>query len=130
MESGEIKNGKVYASPRPPPKISVKHDWMKELDSKVAGGSEDSQQIQPNSKTQLSRTGRPVGEQLSGLLTQEIRKYVFFGCESTNSRTVRPANAPSFSQSCVPVSAKLLDKDEDEDEKRRRRSNKNGETRE
>ena len=27
---------KVYASPRPPPKISLKHDWMKELGSEVA----------------------------------------------------------------------------------------------
>ena len=50
MESGEIICEKVYASPRPPPKISFKDDWMKELDSEVAGGSEDSQQIQPKSK--------------------------------------------------------------------------------
>ena len=31
------------------------------MDSEVAGGSEDSKQIQPKSKTQLSRTVRPVG---------------------------------------------------------------------
>ena len=36
METGEVKNEKVYASPRPPPKISLKHDWMKELGSEVA----------------------------------------------------------------------------------------------
>ena len=47
MESGEIIYEKVYESPRPPPKISFKDNWMKELDSKVAGGSEDSQQIKP-----------------------------------------------------------------------------------
>ena len=56
MESGEIICEKVYMSPRPPPKISFKDNWMKELDSEVDGGSEDSQQIQPKSKTQLSRT--------------------------------------------------------------------------
>ena len=89
---------------------------MKDLDSKVAGGSEDSQQIQPKSKTQVSRTGRPVSEQLSGLLTTEIEKDVLFGCESTNSRTVRPENASSFSQSCVPVSVERVDKDKDADE--------------
>ena len=72
METGEIKNEKVYASPRPPPKISFKDDWMKELDSEVAGGSEDSQQIQPKSKTQLSRTRKPVSEQPPVLLTEEI----------------------------------------------------------
>ena len=65
---------------------------MKELDSEVAEGSEDSQQIQPKSKIQLSRTGKPVSEQPSGLLTQEIRQGVLFGCESTNSRTGRPVN--------------------------------------
>ena len=70
MESGEIICEKVYASPRPPPKISCKDNWMKELDSEVAGCNEDSQQIQPKSKTQLSRTVRPVSEQPTGLFTQ------------------------------------------------------------
>ena len=51
METGEIIFEKVYASPRLPPKISFKDNWMKELDSEVAGSSGDSQQIQPRSKT-------------------------------------------------------------------------------
>ena len=89
---------------------------MKELDSEVAGGSESSQQIQPKSETQLSRKVRPASEQPSGLLTQEIGKDVLFGCESTNSRTVRPVNGPPFSQSCVPVSVEGVDKDKDADE--------------
>ena len=37
METGEVIFEKVYASPRPPPKISLKHDWKREL------GSEDAQ---------------------------------------------------------------------------------------
>ena len=98
-----VKSGKVYASPRPPPKISFKDNWIKELDSEVAGGSEDSQQIQPKSKTHLSRTVRPVSEQPSGLLTQDIGKDVMFG-------------RPKSIQSCVPVSGELVDKDEDADE--------------
>ena len=102
MESGEIIYEKVCASPRPPPKISFKDNWMKELDSEVAGGNEDSQHVQPKSKTQLSRTERAVSEQPSGLLTQEIGKDVLFGRESTNSRTERPVNGPPFSHSCVP----------------------------
>ena len=57
MGTGETIYEKVYASPRPPPKNSIEDNWMKELDSEVGGGSEDSQQIQPKSKTQLSRTG-------------------------------------------------------------------------
>ena len=91
------------------------HD-CKELDSEVAGGNEDSQQIQPKSKTQLSRTGRPASEQPSGLLTQEIGKDVLFGRESTNTRTGRPVNGPPFSHSCVPVSVERVDEDEDADE--------------
>ena len=72
VESGEIIYEKVYASPRLLPKISFEDNSMKELDSEVAGGSEDSQQIQPKSKTQLSRTVRLVSEQPPGLLTKGI----------------------------------------------------------
>ena len=69
MESGEIIHEKVYMSPRPPPRISFKDNWMKELDSEVAGSSKDTQRIQPKPKPQLSRTVRPVGGQP---FTQEI----------------------------------------------------------
>ena len=67
-------------------------------------------------RNSIIKNGRPVSERPSGLLTQEIGKDVLFGCESTNSRTVRPVNGPSFSQSCVPVSVEPVDKDEDADE--------------
>ena len=87
----------------------------KESDSEVAGGSEDSQQVQPKSKTQLSRTLRPVSGKPSGSFTREIRKDVLFGRESTNSRTGRPVDGPPSSQSCVPVFVELVDKDEDAD---------------
>ena len=59
METGEIAYEKRYASPRPPPKISFKDNWMKELGSEVAGGCKDSQQTQPNAKSPIVRTGRP-----------------------------------------------------------------------
>ena len=59
---------KVYASPRPPPKISLKHDWMKELGSEVAQRpegqvvqqSKSSQSNQPNPNPDHDRTGQPV----------------------------------------------------------------------
>ena len=57
MGSGEIIYEKVYASPRPPPKISFKDNWTKELDSEVAGGSEDSQRIQPKSQNPIVKHG-------------------------------------------------------------------------
>ena len=75
------------------------------------------QQTQPKSKTQSISTVRLVkSEQPSGSIAQEIDKGVLFGCESTNSRTERPVNALSFSQSCVPVCVEHVDKDEDADE--------------
>ena len=36
MKTGEVLNEKIYMSPRPPPKISLKHEWERELGSEVA----------------------------------------------------------------------------------------------
>ena len=68
METGEIIYEKVYASPRPPPKISLKHDWMKELGSEVARQPEgevarQAQSFQPtqsNPNPNHDRTVKPV----------------------------------------------------------------------
>ena len=60
METGAIMYEKVNASPRPPPTMSYKDYWMCDLDSDTAGGSEDSQQNQPRSKTQWLSTVRLV----------------------------------------------------------------------
>ena len=100
MESGEIMYEKVYVSPRPPPKISYKDNWMKELDAEVVGGGKDSQQTQPKPKTQLLRTERPVGGQES---TKEIEKGTLFDHEDVkhSTRTVRPASGLESTQSCV-----------------------------
>ena len=47
METGEIKYEKVYESPRPPPNIPFRDNWMKELGLEVAGQAESSQPTQP-----------------------------------------------------------------------------------
>ena len=68
METGEFIYEKVYASPRPPPKISFKDNWMKELGSEVARQPEGevarqakgSQPTQPNPNPNHDRTVRPV----------------------------------------------------------------------
>ena len=49
-----------YASPRPPPKISLEHDWMKELGSEVAQQAKGSQPTQLNPNPNHDRTVRPV----------------------------------------------------------------------
>ena len=84
METGEIIHEKVYESPRPPPKISLRNDWMKELGSEVARQTEGSQPTQPNPNP-IYRTGRPVvTEQTSRSSAQEIDTLFSLDCESTN----------------------------------------------
>ena len=98
METGEIIYEKVCASPRPPPKISFKDNWMKELGAEIAGHSESSQ-TQPKTTNPIVRTGRPVStEPPSSSSAQEIDKRFLLGCESTN------------------VSVERSDKDKDADE--------------
>ena len=99
------------------PTISFKDNWMKELDSEVAGSSKDTQRIQPKPKTQLSRTVRLVGEQQ---FTQEIEKDVMFGREGIkhSTRTERPVDGSKSIQSCVSMSVEIVDKDEDVDQTR------------
>ena len=68
MEIGEIIHEKVFVSRRPPPKISLKHDWMKELgpevaqrpDGQVVQQSKSSQSSQPDPNPDHDRTGKPV----------------------------------------------------------------------
>ena len=66
METGEVLHEKVYVSPRPPPKISLKHEWKRELGSEHAQRSEvgqlsrSFQSNQPILNPIRERTGRPV----------------------------------------------------------------------
>ena len=78
---GEVKNEKLFASPRPPPKISLKHDWMKELGSEVARQpegevarqAEGSQPTQPNPNPIMIERGDPLfAENTSRSSNQEI----------------------------------------------------------
>ena len=62
----------------------LRHDWMKELGSEVAGHGESSQQTQPKTTNPSVKTGRPVStEQPSSSSAQEIDKRFLLDCEST-----------------------------------------------
>ena len=75
---------KVFESPRPPPKISLRNDWMKEVGPEVAGHAAGSQPTQPNPNP-IYRAGRPVGtEQTSRSSAQEIDTRFSLDCENTN----------------------------------------------
>ena len=72
METGEVIYEKVYVSPRPPPKISLKHVWKRELGS---GSCWTSRKLPTNPTEPKSnyRTRRPVTtEQTSRSSAQEI----------------------------------------------------------
>ena len=56
METGEVIYEKVYMSPRPPPKISLKHDWKRELGSENAQRSEG--QVVQQSRSFSNRTNQ------------------------------------------------------------------------
>ena len=86
MKPEEIIYQKVYVSPRPPPKISYKDNWMTDLDSEVAGSSKDTQRIQPTPKTQLSSTERPVGGPES---TRKSRNVLCLITRTSSTQQVR-----------------------------------------
>ena len=67
LKTGEVLYEKVYMSPRPPPKISLRHDWTKELGSKVVQ--------QPEGET----VRQPEGE--------VVRQTKFFPINPTNSKS-------------------------------------------
>ena len=65
ISCGSRDNEKVYMSPRPPPKISLKHDWIRELGSERPEGqvvqqSRSFQSNQPSPNPSRDRTGQPV----------------------------------------------------------------------
>ena len=99
MEIGEVMYEKVYASPRPPPQISLKLDWMKELGSEVARQpegevarqSQSSQPSQPNLNPDHDRTVRPVVfPQRGAPRSQEIKTRSFREEAVNHDRTERP----------------------------------------
>ena len=68
METGEVNHEKVYMSPRPPTRISLKHDWKRELGSEhaqrpegqVVQPSRSFQSNQPIPNPSRDRSGQPV----------------------------------------------------------------------
>ena len=110
METGEIIHEKVYESPRLPSKISLRHDWMKELGSEVAGGSEDSQQTQPKTKNPIIKNGETCFVRAKIPFVQEIENVL-----NVTAAAPMKEHGEMFS-SCVPSSVKRSDQDKDADE--------------
>ena len=94
METGEVIYEKVYMSPRPPPKISLKHEWKRELGFRTFSTTRSWATIKkfPIEPTILSpsreRTGRPV------VRTERSGQTVV----GTNTRTAQDGRKTSRSQ--------------------------------
>ena len=101
METEEIIFERVFETPRLPPKISLRHHWMKDFGPEVASTSR-SQPTHQNSNP-IYRTGRPVViEPTSRSSAQEIDTRFSLDCNNTNL-------------------FERLEKDKDTDRRRRRR---------
>ena len=99
MKTGEVLYEKVYMSPRPPPKISLKHEWKRELGSEHAQRAEvgqlsrSFQSNQPTLNPIRERSGRPdITHEVQGRKTsrsQEIDVNSFCEEPSSSERTGR-----------------------------------------
>ena len=88
-KTGEVLYKKVYMSPRPPPKISSKHEWKRQLGSEHAQRPEVGQlSSQPSPNPSLERTERPVVE-TSVIPTRSSEDSKDPNVEKTHERTRR-----------------------------------------
>ena len=87
LKTGEVLGQKAYMSPRLPPKISLRHEWTKELGSKVV---QQSTQLTPNPIR--DRSGRPdeMQDERKTSRSQEISVNSFNEELSSSVRTRRP----------------------------------------
>ena len=100
LTTGEVLYDNVYMSPRPPPKISLKHEWKRELGSEVARQPEREvarqahffQPTQPTPNPIRDRSGRPDNMQdgRNTSRSQEINVDSFCEELSSSDRTGRP----------------------------------------
>ena len=100
LKSGEVSYEKVYMSPRPPPNISLKHEWKRELGSEVARQPEGEVARQAKSSQPTQPTPNPIRDR-SGQLgimqdgrntyrSQEINVDSFCEELSSSEKTERP----------------------------------------
>ena len=120
METGEVIHENVSMSPRLPPKISLKHEWRRELGSEhaqrpeVGQLSRSFQSNQPNPSPSRERTERPVvkddtrtvqdGRRTSR--SQEIDVNSFHEDTASLERTGRPVVETSVIQTRPPEDSK------------------------
>ena len=122
MKTGEVFYEKVHMSPRPPPKISLKYEWKRELGSEHAQQSEvgqlsrSFQSNQPILNPTRERTGRPVvthdvinvSDSPPNLFAHESETFNV-GDETHYERTVRPVIDHDVSHESIMVKEADMD---------------------
>ena len=111
LKIGEVLYEKVCMSPRPPPKISLRHEWTREFGSKVVRQPEGEavrqpegevvrqtkffQSTQPTPNPIRDRSGRldDMQDERNTSFSQEINVNSFNDELSSSDRTVRPVGA-------------------------------------
>ena len=76
LKTGEVLHEKAYMSPRPPPKISSRHDWTKELGSKVARQPQEEVARQPREEVAQQPQGEVARQAKFFQPTQPIPKPI------------------------------------------------------
>ena len=112
LKTGEVLYEKAYMSPRPPPQISLKHEWKRELGSEHAQQSEvgqlsrSFQSNQPILNPIRERMERPVIKDDVSTVLDERKTFLFEEIDvnsfheepSSSERTVRPVIETSVIQ--------------------------------
>ena len=96
METGEVIYEQVFLSPQPLPKISLKHDWMKELGSEIAQRPEG----QVEQQVKSSQSNQPIPNPDRDRTSQPVVRTDRTGqpAVGTNTRTVKDGRKTSHSQ--------------------------------
>ena len=86
MKTGEVLYEKVYMSPRPPPKISLKHEWKREL------GSDHSQRAEAGQLSKSFQSNQPIlnpiRERTGGPVIRDDARLVQDGRKTSRSQEI------------------------------------------
>ena len=97
LKTGEVFNEKAHMSPRLPPKISPRHDWIKELDSKVDRRPEGevTRQLEGEVARQAKFFNQPNQFQIQFAIDQGNVVKTQLQCKKTLKFFMRPKNSTS-----------------------------------
>ena len=88
LKTGEVLCEKAYMSPRPPPTISLRHDWTKELGSKVARQPREEVAQQPRGEvSRQAKFFQPIPKPICDRSGQLDNKHEVFVVKGGTSRS-------------------------------------------